>query len=347
MDRHSEARIVVVGAGLIGRKHVELVASHARLEAVVDPVPAARDLATEYGAQWFADLAECLDAVQPDGVIVASPNGVHLEHATLCLDAELPVLIEKPLADTVAAARAIVDHSARTGTPVLVGHHRRHSPVVIAAHRVIREGRLGRLVSVNALFWLNKPADYFKMTWRTKEGGGPVYINLIHDIDLLQHLCGPIQSVQAQEARDVRGFEVEDTSAVILSFEKGALGTVTISDTVSAPWSWELTSGENPAYPKTDQSCYMIGGTEGSLSLPDLRVWSHVGAQSWWSPIETEVVEVTPTDPVAAQFQHFLEMIEGHAQPRVTASDGLRNIVVLEAIKTAARTGGIVKVGQE
>ena len=345
VERFSEARIVVVGAGLIGRKHVELVARHARLEAVVDPAPAARDLAKANGAAWFADLAECLDAVRPDGAIIASPNGVHLEHAQLCFDAGLPVLIEKPLADSVAAGWVIVERAHSTDVPVLVGHHRRHSPVVDAAHEIIHEGRLGRIVAVNALFWLHKPADYFNMAWRTKTGGGPVYINLIHDIDLLQHLCGPIRSVQAREARDVRGFEVEDTSAVILSFENGALGTVTISDTVSAPWSWELTSGENPAYPKTDQSCYMIGGTEGSLSLPDLRVWSHVGTQSWWSPIEAEKVEITPSDPVAAQFRHFLDIVEGRATARVTAEDGLRNIMVLEAIKTAASTGGSVPVG--
>lgn len=345
VDQYSEARIAVIGAGLIGRKHVELVARHARLEAVVDPAPAARDVATAHGAHWFAGLSECLDTVRPDAAIIASPNGVHLEHAKLCLDAGFPVLIEKPLADSVAAGRAIVERAGSTGVPVLVGHHRRHSPVVDAAHAIIQEGRLGRVVAVNAMFWLHKPDDYFNMSWRTKPGGGPLYINLIHDIDLLQHLCGPIRSVQARETSDVRGFEVEDTSAVILSFENGALGTVTISDTVSAPWSWELTSGENPAYPKTDQSCYMIGGTEGSLSMPDLRVWSHVGLQSWWSPIEAKPFEITPTDPVAAQFRHFLDIVEGRAAPRVTAEDGLRNIMVLEAIKTATSTGGTVPVG--
>ncbi len=344
MAQTEKPNVIVVGAGLIGRTHVDLVAKHARLLAVVDPAPKTRDLAKAHDVLWFQDLEDCLGASRPDGAIIASPNGLHLEHAKLCLEAGIPALIEKPLADTVASGKAIAELSEAKGVPVLVGHHRRHSPVIASAYDLVQTGRLGRLVTVNALFWLNKPADYFDMAWRTKSGGGPVYINLIHDIDLLQFLCGPIKSVQAREAHDVRGFEVEDTSAVILSFKNGALGTVSISDAVSAPWSWELTSGENPVYPKTDQSCYLIGGTKGALSLPDLKVWSHIGKQSWWYPIEADEVVIAPADPVATQFKHFLDVISGDAEPRVNALEGLRNIEVLEAIKTAASTGEIVSI---
>lgn len=340
----SPLKIAVIGAGLIGKKHIDLVKAHARLHAIVDPLTIAADLAAEAGAPWFPDLHACLDADHPDGVIVASPNRLHLEHAIACLEAGLPVLVEKPLTDTVDAGRLVCDRVRETGTPLLVGHHRRHSPIIAAAKSVIEAERLGRLVAINAMFWLNKPADYFDMTWRTQAGGGPTYINLIHDIDLLQHLCGPIVAVQARETRDVRGFEVEDTSAIIVTFASGAIGTIAVSDTISAPWSWELTAGENPAYPKTDQSCYTIGGTEGALSIPDLRVWSHTGTQSWWSPMETHKIDVPHRDPVAAQCLHFLDVIAGKADPLVTAEDGLRNIEVLEAIKRAAQSGATEEV---
>lgn len=332
-------KITVVGAGLIGRKHIDLVQSHAELHAIVDPVEAAASLAQDKNVPWFPDLNACLEASHPDGVIVASPNTLHLEHALACLSAGIPVLVEKPLTDTVASGRVVCDRVRETGTALLVGHHRRHSPIIAAAKAVMEAERLGRVVSVNAMFWLHKPADYFDMVWRTQTGGGPTYINLIHDIDLLQYLCGPIVAVQAQEANAVRGFDVEDTSAIIVTFASGALGTIAVSDTVSAPWSWELTAGENPAYPKTDQSCYTIGGTDAALSLPDLRVWSHAGPPSWWSPIDFEKLDVAQADPVAAQFRHLLDVIAGQAIPLVTAEDGLRNIEVLEAIKRAAKTG--------
>ncbi len=339
----SKKNIAVVGAGLIGRKHIALVQAHACLAAVVDPDKSGKAFTGD--VPWFDDLERCLSETALDGVIVASPNQLHLAHGSACLHAGIPVLIEKPLAETAAAGQALASLQQSTAVPLLVGHHRRHSPIVQAAKAVVDDGRIGQLVAVNVLFWLHKPEDYFNVEWRCKEGGGPTYINLIHDIDLLQYLCGPIVRVQAKESRAVRGLEVEDTGAVILEFESGLLGTVSLSDTVSSPWSWELTAGENPAYPKTDQSCYLLAGTKGSLSVPDLTVWSHIGTQSWWSEIERKTIPVVATDPVEAQFLHFLDVIAGRATPRVTAADGLRNIKVLDAIKAAARSGGTEKVG--
>ena len=72
----------------------------------------------------------------------------------------------------------------------------------------------------------------------------------------------------------------QEIAALLLEFEGAALGTVSISDTVVAPWFWELTAGENPSYPKTSISCYAIGGTEASLSVPDLHLWRHLGVRS-------------------------------------------------------------------
>ena len=91
---------------------------------------------------------------------------------------------------------------------------------------------------MNAQFWLYKPEDYFDVEWRRKPGAGPVFINLIHDLDLLRHFCGEVVRVQAMESRRARGFEVEDTAALLMEVANGALGAVTVSDTVVAPWSW-------------------------------------------------------------------------------------------------------------
>ena len=341
----SKARIVVVGVGLIGRKHLEVVTEHASLAAIVDPDPKAKAVSDTLGAPWYDDLEACLLAEKPDGAIIATPNHLHFPQGEACLRQGVPVLIEKPLTASAEEGKALVALESTLKTPILVGHHRRHSSVAKAAKAAIDTGRLGRVVTVNALFWLNKPADYFKAEWRTKEGGGPTYINLIHDIDMLQHLCGPIIRVQAREANAVRGFDVEDTSAVILEFASGALGTVSICDTTSAPWSWELTSGENPAYPRTDQSCYTLGGTKAALSIPDLRLWRHEGQQSWWSPIKDEKLTIEEQDPIKAQFLHFLEVVAGRSQPMVSAREGLGNIQVLEAIKSAARSGKLAEVG--
>ena len=335
------ARIAVIGAGLIGRKHVELVAGAAELDAVVDADLDTQDVAAAHGVPWYNDVATFLRHHAPDGAIIATPNQLHVPHALAFIEAGVPLLIEKPIADTSAGARRIVEQAARAGVPVLVGHHRRHSSLVRAAKAAIDEGALGRLVSVAAQFWIMKPDGYFDVTWRTQPGAGPVFINLIHDIDLLRHFCGEVVAVQAAEASAVRGFAVEDTAAVILRFDNGVLGTVSISDTVSAPWSWEMTAGENPAYPKTAEAAYRIGGTHGALSVPDLKLWSHPGARSWWAPIEAQDRGVAADDPLAAQLAHFLEVVAGRAAPSVTGHDGMRNLAVLEAIKRACASGTV------
>ena len=146
-------------------------------------------------------------------------------------------------------------------------------------------------------------------------------INCIHDIDLMRHLVGDITDLQAMRSHARRGLAVEDTAAITLRFAGGALGSFSISDTVAAPWSWEMTSAENPIYPHVPGSCYRIGGTHGSLSLPDLTLWTHDGARSWWEPISGTRQDIPQADAFARQFTHFLDVIAGTA-PAVSAAEG-------------------------
>ena len=95
-------------------------------------------------------------------------------------------------------------------------------------------------------------------------------------MNLLRYLCGEVEAVQAFQSNAVRNYPVDETTVVIVKFASGALGTMNITDTVVAPWSWEHTTGENPDYPHTDQICYQIGGTHGSLSVPRLELWTNV-----------------------------------------------------------------------
>lgn len=332
-------RIAVIGAGLIGRRHAELVRRHARLSALVDPNEATKGLAEQHTTRWFATLEECLATDPPDGAIIATPNQLHVAHGRACLAAGVPVLVEKPIAETVAGGALLVDMADATATPLLVGHHRRHNPLITAAKDAIASGRLGEIVAVDARFWLFKPDDYFDPGWRRAPGAGPVFINLIHDIDLLRHLCGDIRRVQAAESRRLRGNDVEDAAALLLEFESGALGAVTVSDTTVAPWSWEFTARENPAYPEVETHCYAIGGSHASLSIPDLTLWRHPGQRSWWNPIVSERLAYAPANPLERQLDHFIDVIANGATPLVSGREGLETLRVVEAVKTAAATG--------
>lgn len=339
-------RLAVMGAGLIGRRHVGHVLAEpsAELAAVVDPTDAGREVAARAGSPWFASLAEMLAVGPPDGVIVATPNQVHVENALEAVAAGIPVLVEKPIADDLTEGGRLVAAAERAGVPLLVGHHRRHNPIMRSAREIVASGRLGRIVAVNALFWLYKPDGYFDLPWRREAGAGPVFLNLIHDVDNLRYLLGEVVAVQAAESNAVRQNAVEETSAIILEFASGALATASVCDTTVAPWSWEMTTGENPAYPVTDEACYLIAGTSGSLSLPKLEVWSNEGRPGWWEPLQRARTGVAAQDPLALQIRHFCRVICGDEPPLVTGREGLRTLEVITAIKQAARTKQRVEV---
>ncbi|MDN5003113.1 Gfo/Idh/MocA family protein [Bradyrhizobium sp. GCM10027634] len=343
----AKMRIAVAGAGLIGRRHVELIEASPDcvLAGIADPSSTAKEFAQARNAPWHADHRALLQREKPDGLIIASPNALHLQMGLDCAEARVPALIEKPVTDTVAAAQRLCAAIKRSGVPMLVGHHRRHNPIIKAARETVATGRLGQLTAIVGLWLLKKPDDYFDVAWRREHGGGPLLINLIHDIDNLRFICGEIVEVQAMISNQVRGFAVEDTAVLLLRFADGALGTVTVSDATPAPWSWELTSGENVAYPKQDQPCYIFSGTEGSLSVPDMEHWSYTQQPGWYAPLSRETIAPAAFDPLAEQLRHFCAVIAGREQPLISVEDAMGTLAVVEAVSEAARTGQKISPG--
>jgi predicted dehydrogenase len=341
-------RIGVAGAGLIGRRHLELIEASADcvVAGIADPSMEARAFAEARNLPWYADHGTLLERERPDGVIIASPNALHLAMAMDCVERGVPALIEKPVTDTVASAKQLLRAVRRTGVPVLVGHHRRHNPRIKAVRDSIAGGQIGRLTAVAALWMLRKPDDYFDVAWRREAGGGPILINLIHDIDNLRFVCGEITEVQALTSNAARGFPVEDTAALLLRFANGALGTVTVSDATPAPWSWELASGENAAYPKQDAPCYLFAGTGGSLSVPDLALWSYAGKSGWYAPLQRTELASAAFDPLVEQLRHFLAVIARREAPLISVEDAMGTLAVVEAVKEAARTGTRISPNQ-
>jgi predicted dehydrogenase len=345
----SRARIAVAGAGLIGKRHIEEVAASASAEltAVVDPGPAGPVLAAKYDVPHYNTLTELFVANKPDGVILATPNQLHVDGGLECVAAGVPVIVEKPIGDTVAGAQRLVEAGEAAGVAVLTGHHRNYSPIMALAREVVHSGRLGQVVAVVGTALFAKPDDYFDVGdgWRRQPGGGPILLNLIHEVNNLQSLVGDIVRVEAVTSNASRGFPVEDTAAMVFTFAGGALGTFLLSDTAASPRSWEQTSGENTDYANDrDEDCYHIAGTLGSLSVPTMRLKVYPGARSWYTPFDSSVVDVDRSDPLANQVTHFAQVIRGEADPVCSARDGLKTLMVVDAVVRAAQTGQAVEL---
>jgi predicted dehydrogenase len=276
---------------------------------------------------------------------LSTPTPLHVSQGLECIERSCPVLVEKPLATSAVQAKILTDAAEHAAVPLLVGHHRRHNPLIQKAKELILSGEIGNIRALQATCWFYKPDEYFDIApWRTQKGAGPVSVNLVHDIDLMRYFCGEIISVQAQMAPSIRGFDNEDLAAAVLKFESGVIGTVTVSDSIVSPWSWELTSREYPIYPMTSESCYLLGGSEGSLSVPDLKVWSHKGERNWWNPISGTIAPRDASDPLINQITNFADVIRGDTDALVTGLDGLKTLLVIEAIQKAAQTQNLIEV---
>jgi predicted dehydrogenase len=342
-------RIAVVGAGLIGRRHIQLVrgSPFSSLTAIADPDPGVESFASEAGIRWFRSLDDVLADERPQGVILATPNEMHVPQGLQCIEAGVPVLVEKPIATTVSDGLRLAVAADRDDVPLLVGHHRRHSPLLTSARDVIASGRLGEVVGVLAMTLFAKPDHYFEAApWRREPGGGPILINLIHDIDALRMLVGEVVNVRAIASKSLRHSAVEESVAVAMEFAGGAVGSLLLSDTAASPFSWEMTAGEDPVYPHyADRDCYVVAGTRGTLTIPSLRLTTADGAPSWHRRMLESVARPAPGKPLARQLEHFCAVIQGNAKPMVDGRDAVESLRVTLAVGESARTGQSVACG--
>ncbi|MCF7853267.1 MAG: Gfo/Idh/MocA family oxidoreductase [Candidatus Pacebacteria bacterium] len=340
--------LAVIGAGSIGAKHAELVNSHTgcRLVGIADSDPSRKSIADRFGVPFCASVEELLRRQRPAGVIIATPNATHANVSLTCAEHGVHMLVEKPIADTVNAARRIVGAGKKHGVRILVGHHRRHNPLVQTTRELIRQGALGKLVTVSVFWLILKPDDYFATSWRREPpGGGPLLINLIHDLDILRFVCGDVVSVYARTSAQARDFDVEDSLSISLRFANGALGTVLASDAVAAPWSYEATTGENSMYFRTTENCCHFTGSAGSLAFPKMEMWRYADARQpgWTQPLERTQVPVGRRDPLTVQLEHFRRVVIGEEPPVIDAEEATRSLALVHAVKTSGATGNAVE----
>ena len=343
----NKVKIAVVGVGLMGSQHLKAIktSKRAMLHSIVDINQNSILLAKKFKVPFYKNTSELLKNNKPDAVIVATPNQFHERHSINFLNSKIPLLLEKPISDRIEKAKKIIKSSKKNKIPLLIGYHRRHNHMATIVKKKIDAGHLGKIVSANVLCWLYKNKDWYKEKWRTKKGGGPLGINLVHDIDLICYLLGPVKHVQAATSNRIRKYEIEDTAVVNLVFKSGALCTLNVSDTIVSPFSYELTAGENPAYPVTNQSAYYIGGTKGSVQFPNLKYWHNKGERSWWKKIfHKDASTKESKHTLVNQIEHLCDVVLKKSKPKVTGNDGLQSLKIFAAIIKSSKTGKKIKL---
>ena len=296
----------------------------------------------------FRDYKTLLNECHIEGAIITLPNHLHKEAVKYCAEKGIHVLIEKPIAVSVEDGIEMIEAAKKYNIKLLVGHHRRFSNKVNKLRELIMSGMLGELVGVNMLFTIAKGTDYFEEPWRiSPKGGGPLLNNAIHDVDTIRYATGlTINNLYATSRNYIRQNKVEDAASILLETAEGPTINYFVSDGVPAPWSYELTTGENPKYAKTKSNCYLFFGTKGCLTFPGLQHYSYQDEDEygWEHPLHIQAFNTEDNDPMTTELLHFIDMLHTDIPPLVTGEDAVETIKVILAIKQSIKKQQAVAV---
>lgn len=225
-------KFAIVGCGRIAQRHAEHINKKGKLIAVCDVLIEKADLmAANFSAKSYSKLDDMLAVEKEiDVIAICSPNGLHAEHSIKALNAGYHVLCEKPMAISTYDCGLMIQAAEKSNKRLFAIKQNRYNPPVAAIKKVIDEGRLGKIMSVQLSCFWNRNADYYNNSWKgtLKLDGGTLFTQFSHFIDLLYWLVGDIKNVHAfvGNFNHENIIEFEDTGAVILQFHNGAIGTI-------------------------------------------------------------------------------------------------------------------------
>ncbi len=244
-------RVAVIGCGDVSSVHFAAISAidGAQLVAVCDTDAGRLAAAVErFGAPGYPDHPSMLAHVRPDVVHICTPHSQHASVAVDALDRGVNVILEKPLAHTVAEGERLVAAAARSTAKIGICFQNRYNAAVQAMHSLLATDALGRVLGASAtVLWSRMPEYYASRPWRGSwaGGGGGLMMNqAIHTLDLLQWLVGDVASVQGTTATRALGgtIEVEDTAEFMLDHANGARSVfyATLANVVNAPVTLEV-----------------------------------------------------------------------------------------------------------
>ncbi|HET7026623.1 MAG TPA: Gfo/Idh/MocA family oxidoreductase [Candidatus Limnocylindrales bacterium] len=355
----SLVRFGIVGPGRVAEVHATALARipGACLAAVAGRSPDRTSaFADRFGARPFASVEEMIHDGAVDAVIVATPHPRHPEAAIAASEAGCHVVVEKPMALTVADCDRMIDAAKAAGVVLSIVSQRRWYPAVRRVKAAIDDGRIGgpALATLELLGW--RDPDYYAMdAWRgTREGeGGGVLVNqAVHQLDLLSWFTGAVAEVDGLAANlNHPEIEVEDSAVAVVRFANGALGSIVASNS-QRPGLWGRihVHGRNGASVgvETDAgSSFVAGLSEPTLARND--VWTIPGEETFpgrWAQEDAAALAAVDigTHFHELQLRDVVAAIRDGRAPAVSGEDGRATVALMAAVYDAATTGGRIAV---
>ncbi|OWK34857.1 Gfo/Idh/MocA family protein [Fimbriiglobus ruber] len=346
-------RTALVGCGKVGQIHATALAAtpEAALVAVCDTDPArAGAFAARTGAKAYTDIGAMLRESGAEAVVIGTPHPLHAGAAVQAAKAGVHVLVEKPMAATLADCDAMLAAAAKTGVSLGVISQRRWYEPVRRVKAAVDAGKIGRpALGVFQMYSWRDPAYYQSDPWRGKwdsEGGGVLVNQSPHQLDLLLWLMGPAAEVSGYWANvNHPGVEVDDTAVATIRFRNGGLGAI-VTSVAQKPGIYTKvhihgTSGASVGV-ETDSGATFIAGVSGIAAPPVIDLWTIAGEEHLLPEFQAaDRSAFTGVDGTiyyhALQIQDFMRAIREARPPLVTGQDGRAVVELFTAIYQSQR----------
>ncbi len=333
-----KVRFALVGCGRIANNHFEAVAQHGdrcELTDVCDVDPQALAAAvTKTGARGHSNFSAMLAATEADCVVLTTPSGLHPAQAAEAARAGFDVMTEKPMATRWTDGLAMVRACDEAGVRLFVVKQNRRNRTLQLLKQAVDSGRFGRIYMVNVnVFWTRPQSYYDSAAWRgTWEFDGGAFMNQAsHYVDLLDWICGPVESVMAYTGTLARSIEVEDTGVAALKWRNGAMGSVNVT---------MLT------YPKNLEGSITILGEKGSVrvggvAVNEIQHWTFDAPHEMDSLIGDASYQTTSVYGFGhpLYYDNVINTLRGDAQPETDGREGLKSLELLIAMYLSSRDG--------
>jgi predicted dehydrogenase len=333
-----ELRVGLIGYGLAGSTfHAPLIAATPGLTlamVVTSQEDRAAQARHEHAGVEVVPTADLLweRAGILDLVVVATPNRTHVPLARAALDADLPVVVDKPLAPTAAAARELVAEAARRGLMLTVFQNRRWDGDFLTLRRLLADGALGDVLRFESRFerWRPTPKGGWREHGDPGEAGGLLYDLGSHLIDQALHLFGPVGSVYAEVNRRREGMEVDDDTFVALTHGSGVRSHLWMSAVAARSGPRFRVLGTRAAYTKHGLDVQEEALRAGAR--PDGGDWGSEPPEHWGELGTADEVRPVPTEPGAWQqfYAGVVASLNEGAPPPVDPRDAIAVLDVIE-----------------
>jgi len=346
-------RAALIGCGKVG--HIHAVALKALPEADFTAVcdtsaDRAAAFGANYGARPFSDVAAMLTEARPEAVLIATPHPLHAAPTVLAAQAGAHVLVEKPMAATLADCDAMLEATQNAGVRLGVISQRRLLEPVRRMKAAIDAGKIGQpALGVFTMYSWREPSYYASDPWRGKwdtEGGGVLVNQSPHQLDLLQWFMGPIAEISGAWANvNHPTVEVDDTAVAVLRFQNAGLGSI-VTSVAQKPGIYckvhiHGTNGASVGV-ETDRGATFVAGMS-RIKEPALNdIWTIPGEEHLLAQFQAddrvhfETIDAT-THYHTLQIQDFLRAIREDRPPLVTGEEGRIVVEIFTAIYRSQR----------